>query len=315
MKAVQVSEPGRVEFLDAPEPVARDGEVVVAVQRAAMCPTDVKLAKRGSDPPRVPGHEIAGRLDDGSLVGVHPDIGCGRCTFCSVGYENRCPERVSIGIDRDGGFAERVAVPLSHAIVLDLDPDVVPLIEPLACCVHAAQMLPVRPGVNAMVVGAGAMGLLCMWTLRALGARVGVCQRSEARRRLAKELGADVVFGADEIPATAMGEAPEIAVVTAPGAAALRQALDAVAVGGTVHVFAGSPGGAKVDANTVHYRHLSLIGSTGSTVADYRRAVELASRRAVPLHRVPACTVALEEVPAALQGDAAGDALKVLISV
>jgi L-iditol 2-dehydrogenase len=315
MRAVQVSEPGLAELVDASDPRAVDGEVVVAVERAAMCPTDVKLMKRGSNPPRVPGHEIAGRLADGSLVGVHPDIGCGRCAICRAGHENRCPDRVSIGIDRDGGFAERVAVPASHAFALEVDLDVVPLIEPLACCVQAARMLPVRAGQTAMVVGAGAMGLLCMWTLRALGAVVGVCQRSEARRRLVKELGADFVFGPHEAAAQAMGEAPEVAVVTAPGGAALRQALEGVAVGGTVHAFAGSPGGAQIDANTVHYRHLTLVGSTGSTFADYRRAVELVSSGAVPLHRVPTSTVVLEEVPAALRGDVAGDVLKVLIAV
>lgn len=315
MRAVRVSEPGRAELVDVPEPVAGEGEVVVAVERAAMCPTDVKLTKRGSDPPRVPGHEVAGRLDDGSLVGLHPDIGCGRCAPCRAGYENRCPKRESIGIDRDGGFAERVAVPLAHVIAIDLDNDLVPLIEPLACCVHAARLLPVRAGGSAMVIGAGAMGLLCMWTLRALGVSVGVCQRSEGRRRLAEELGADVVFGPEETPAHAMGEAPEVAVVTAPGAAALRQGLDGVAVGGTVHAFAGSPGGARIDANTVHYRHLSLVGSTGSTVADYRSAIELASSTAAPLRRMPTCTVALEDVPAALRGDAAGVAVKILIAV
>lgn len=315
MRAVRVSEPGRAELVDAAEPVARDGEVVVTVERASMCPTDVKLTKRGSEPPRVPGHEVAGRLDDGSLVGLHPDIGCGHCSFCRAGYENRCPKRESIGIDRDGGFAERVAVPLAHVITVDLDIDLVPLIEPLACCVHATRLLPIRADGTAMVVGAGAMGLLCMWTLRSLGVRVGVCQRSEGRRRLAGELGADVVFGPEETPATAMGRPPEVAVVTAPGAAALRQGLDGVAVGGTVHAFAGSPGGARVDINTVHYRHLSLVGSTGSTVADYRSAVELASNAAVPLRHMPTSTVALEDVPAALRGDAAGSALKILIAV
>jgi len=67
-----------------------------------------------------------------------------------------------------------------------------------------------------------------------------------------------------------------------------------------VHAFAGTPGGAPVDANIVHYRHLRLVGSTGSTVEDYRRSRDRARSGAVPLDRMPARTVALDEVPRAL---------------
>ena len=75
------------------------------------------------------------------------------------------------------------------------------------------------------------------------------------------------------------------ALVTAPGVEALSWAIDHVDVGGRVHAFAGTPGGAPVDANIVHYRHLRLVGSTGSTVEDYRRARDLARSGAVPLDR------------------------------
>ena len=127
--------------------------------------------------------------------------------------------------------------------------------------------------------------------------RVAVVQRSEARRRLAAELGADAVLEPGDDVAAALGALPAAALVTAPGVEALSWAIDHVDVGGRVHAFAGTPGGAPVDANIVHYRHLRLVGSTGSTVEDYRRARDLARSGAVPLDRMPSRTVALDEVP------------------
>lgn len=298
MRAVRVAGPGRAGIVTRPGPSAVSGEVVVDVTWAAVCNTDRKLVARGTTTV-VPGHEVAGTLD-GTPVGIHPDTGCGRCPACREGRTNRCPEKVSVGIDRDGGLAGRVAVPEHHVVPLDgVDPQVAPLLEPLACAVHAERRLPDR-GDTAVVVGAGAMGILAMWALRAAGRRVAVRQRSPERRALATDLGADAVFGTeDELPEV-LGGPPTAVVVTAPGADPLGWALETVAEGGTVHAFAGSPCGALVDANDVHYRHLDLVGSTGSGLADYRRALELARSGAVPLHRLPRTTTDLDGAVAAL---------------
>lgn len=80
-------------------------------------------------------------------------------------------------------------------------------------------------------------------------------------------------------------------------------ALDRVDAGGQVHAFAGTPSGALIDANVVHYRHLSLVGSTGSTVGDYRRALAMARARTLPIDRMPRAEVALDAVPAILLED------------
>lgn len=310
-----VSAPGRAELVEAASPAPGPGEVRVRVAAAAVCATDRRLAAAGADPPRVPGHEVAGRLEDGTAVGIHPDVGCGRCPSCLAGLENRCKDRTSIGLDRDGGLAELVTVPGGHTVPLDgLDLQLAPLLEPLACCVHALSLVGVCRGEPALVVGAGPMGLLCMWALRAAGATVAVAQRSEERRRLAGTLGADAVLAPGEDPAARLGEAPTVAVVAAPGAAALTWALDAVALGGRVHAFASTPGGTAVDANVVHYRHLTLVGSTGSTLRDYRRARDLAVAGEVPLGRLPRVTVPLQRVPEVLLG-AGGGPLKVMVDV
>jgi L-iditol 2-dehydrogenase len=316
MRAVRVSAPGVAELVEAPAPRPAAGEVLVRVETAALCPTDRRLVARGSEDPRIPGHEVAGRLEDGTPVGIHPDIGCGRCPLCEAGFENRCPDRRSVGLDRDGGFAEWLAVPVEHAVPVDgLGRGVSALLEPLACCLHAVGLLGVHRGDHAVVVGAGAMGILCTWALQHAGAQVAVCQRSPARRRLAAELGADAIISPDERPEDALGEAPRLALVTAPGAVPLEWALAHVAGGGIVHAFAGSPGGARIDANRLHYRHLTLVGSTGSTLGDYERARRLVAGGEIPLERLPTATIPLELVPGALVGQPGGLALKTLVDV
>ena len=139
MRAVRIEGPRRVATLDVPEPEAAPGEVTVRVRAAAICATDRRLANLGTPEPRIPGHEVAGVLEDGTAVGVQPNVGCGRCASCALGLENRCPDHVDIGIQRDGGLAELIVVPEGHVVPLDGFPfDLAPSIEPLACCLHAA---------------------------------------------------------------------------------------------------------------------------------------------------------------------------------
>ena len=232
MKAVRIEGPGRVTTVELPTPEPGPGEVAIRVDAAAICATDRRLSKQGTPAPRIPGHEVAGVLGDGTAVGVQPNVGCGRCASCALGLENRCPDHVDIGIQRDGGLAEWIVVPEGHVVPLDGFPlELAPSIEPLACCLHAVGMLDVADGDLAVVVGAGTLGIIGMLALQAAGARVAVVQRSEARRRLAAELGADAVLEPGDDVAAALGALPAAALVTAPGIEALSWAIDHVDVG------------------------------------------------------------------------------------
>ncbi|QBI19928.1 hypothetical protein ER308_10390 [Egibacter rhizosphaerae] len=80
-----------------------------------------------------------------------------------------------------------------------------------------------------------------------------------------------------------------------------------------MHALAGTPGGAPVDANLVHYRHLTLVGSTGSALKHYLPGLELVARGLVPLERLPVEQVGLDEVPDRLANGPAGSALKTIV--
>lgn len=313
MKAVRVDGPGQVTLAELPAPEDRPGAVTVRSAVVGVCATDRRLVARGADPPRVPGHEVVGYLSDGTLVGIHPNVGCGTCPACQSGWENRCPVGVAVGLGRDGGLAELLTVPARHVVPLDgIDVTHGALLEPLACCLHAVDQLAVQPGERALVVGAGPMGLLAMLALQAAGAAVAVAQRSPARRDLASQLGADAVVGNGVDPASALGGSPTVAVVSAPGSLPLDEAVRSVAVGGRVHVFAGADGDAHVDANAVHYRHLTVMGSTGSRLSDYRRAAELVGAGRIDLSALPRTFERLDDAPRHLR-EPPKDMFKVLV--
>lgn len=317
MRAVVLAGAGQAQLVDRPAPSAGAGERLVRVRRAAICATDRKAMRTGKWAPRVLGHEFAGELADGTRVAVHPEVSCGDCPTCEAGLENRCPSRISIGLGRDGGFAEQVVVPADRILPIasSVDMDAAALLEPLACCIHAVDLLaPIEIG-TAVVVGAGAMGVIAMWALQAAGWKVAVLQRSEPRRRQARDLGADAVAADPQQLLELLGGPVDAAVVSAPGPQALLAGLEVLRPGGAAHILAGSPDPVPVDANLVHYRHLHLVGSTGSTMATYRRAHDLVVRGEVPLARLPRELVPLDRVPSALADEPASPALKTLVAV
>ncbi len=316
MRAVRVSGPGDVSVVEVDRPVPVDGDVLVDVEAVGVCATDRKLAERGSDEPRILGHEVVGRDADGTLVGIHPEIVCEECDACRAGWHNRCPRRIALGLGRDGGLADAVAVPARQLLPLgELDPVVATMLEPLACAVHAIDTAGMEPGAPAAVVGGGPMGTLCRWVLQARGAKVVAVDRWPDRQRLALELGADAAISPKQDVASELGAAPGAIVVTAPGADPLKWALERVAMGGVVQAFAGTPGGAPVDANSVHYRHLRLVGSTGSRRRDYEVARDLVVAGEVRLDRLPFRVVPLDEAPEAVTGRQPSGVLKTVVAV
>ena len=141
MKALVWKGDRTLDYEDVADPEAGSDEVVLDVELAGICGSDLH-GYRGHPGPRVPplvlGHEMVGRLD-GERYAVYPLIGCGACAHCAAGEDNLCASWQLIGMHRAGVFAERVVVPRRSLVPLPagLDPRRAVLAEPLACCVGA----------------------------------------------------------------------------------------------------------------------------------------------------------------------------------
>jgi threonine dehydrogenase-like Zn-dependent dehydrogenase len=157
MRALVVHGPGDLRLEDAPDPVARTGEVLVRPILSGVCGTDLELIDATIDPryvryPLILGHEwvgtlvedLAGTARSGDLVVVEGIIPCGACASCLTGATNRCEVYDEIGFTRPGGLAELIAVPsaLVHRIEPDVDPLDASLIEPMAVVWRALTRFP-----------------------------------------------------------------------------------------------------------------------------------------------------------------------------
>jgi 2-desacetyl-2-hydroxyethyl bacteriochlorophyllide A dehydrogenase len=194
-----------IHVVDVPVP---DGPGTrVRVRSAGICGSDLEMVRTGLAAGTL-GHEIAGVLDDGTEVAVHPFVPCGTCAQCRSGRPQLCRDATAtmLGVFTDGGMADEVVVPASCVVPLPAAVGVLDasLVEPLAVVLHACNRAGIEPGMRVGVVGAGTIGLLCGAVARHLGADVAITARHDAQRRAAEALGLaleaprdrDVVFEA-----------------------------------------------------------------------------------------------------------------------
>jgi threonine dehydrogenase-like Zn-dependent dehydrogenase len=198
MRAMVYTAPLELEMQDVPEPAPAAGEVVVEVRAAGICGSELEGFRSRSPfrvPPLIMGHEFAGvRADTGERVAINPLTSCGACDLCLRGLANVCRRRALLGIQRAGGFAERVAVPESclHPMPDGMTFEQGSLAEPLANGVHAMRLAqehdqqPQRVGV----IGAGMLGLAVGIVARRQGVRhVEICDTSADRLATAEAEG------------------------------------------------------------------------------------------------------------------------------
>jgi L-iditol 2-dehydrogenase len=302
MKACVFNAPGDVSVVDMPVPEAGRGEIVLRVGAAGLCHSDVrvfkgeKYAKQGV----VPGHEVSGvvaqvgdGIDDievGDRVSLCPIIACGSCSFCRVGKRNRCPKRITLGYDENGGLAEYLLVPepivrLGHVFKLPegVPLDLASLLEPTSCVFNSMELMGVEPGTTMLLIGAGPMGLMHLVVAQALGAQVIASEPDEDRRAWARKLGAIEVIDpmtTDPVKRTkelTNGEGADVAAVSTGAVPAVKPALEGVRKQGTINLFGGFPPNSvlDLDPNMIHYNELVLTGSQNAPIAQYEQALKL----------------------------------------
>lgn len=344
MKAARYYEPGRMEVDEVPRPDILDDEILIRVRAASICGTDLRILRHGHQkiPPgqhRVLGHEIAGDIVEvgpqvvgyalGSRVAVIPNVGCGSCRDCRAGLNNMCPTYDAFGITIDGGFQEFLRIPgfaLARGNVFRM-PDSVTyldaaLIEPFSCCYRGQRQISVGFEDNVLIIGAGPIGVFHVILARLAGAsRIVVSDLAPARLAIALEFGADAVIDAsatdveEAIRAETGGRGADVVITAASSAAAQAQALRVLAPHGRLNVFAGLASGetAELDTNLIHYRGLTVSGTTGSSYADYDASLRLVADGRARLARLASATFPVERIDEAFAHAASGTGMKAVI--
>ena len=325
MKALSCTDRGVV-LADVADPEPPPGEAILRVRSAGICNTDLELARGYMGFRGVLGHEVLGEVvavhggagPTSALAGkrVVPEINCacGRCAVCRAGGRNHCPSRTVLGIlGRDGGIAERVAVPLENLHVV---PDAIPdelaaFIEPLAAALHAFDEAAPRPGDRVCLLGDGKLGLLAGL---ALAARRGDLGRAVAVGRHRDKLAILEAAGLDVAIEQGFSESGFDVVIEATGQpAGLARALALVRPRGTIvlkstYAGAGQPG---IDLAPIVIHELRVIGSR---CGDFGRAIDVLARGVVDPRPLISARYPLADAERAFARAAEPGVLKVLVS-
>jgi D-arabinose 1-dehydrogenase-like Zn-dependent alcohol dehydrogenase len=315
-----VGEPLRLVERALPEP--GPGEVRVRVQACGVCGSDLFLQKGGFGAdklPRIPGHEAAGIVD---AVGRGVE-GFGAGDQVAIWYidnpgeaprPNLGPDVKRMGVDVDGAFAEYVVRPVRTLIKppAPVDPVVLAVLTdavgtPYHALVRIAQL---RAGETLLVLGVGGIGSNAVQLGRHFGARVVAVARSEAKRKLARDLGAAEAVMLDEARAACGPLGPDVVVQCADSAELDRRAVELAGYGARV-VFVGTvPESFEVRASELIWRELAMLGSRGFTDEDISEVIDLHLAGAIRADHLTTHVRPLEEGNEALEDLRAGRVLR-----
>ncbi|MFB3906925.1 MAG: L-threonine 3-dehydrogenase [Candidatus Eisenbacteria bacterium] len=277
------------ELLQVPIPRIQPDEVLVRVKATTICGTDVHIYQwnewaqgRIKNLPQTLGHELAGEVVEvgstvttvkpGDFVSCETHIPCLHCVQCLTGQMHICANLKILGVDRDGCFAEYVAVP--SIVCWKNDPAIPPEIaaaqEPLGNAVYATLVEPVTSR-SVLIFGDGPTGLFAAGVARASGASivflVGV---NDARLEIARKMGADVVLDArkDDVRSVVLdrthGVGADVVLDMVGLQSVLDQGLELVRRGGRFSAFGLPDGRLSIDMNNgVIFKGLRLYGING----------------------------------------------------
>lgn len=315
----------RLEEIDIPP--LNEGEILVKVQVALTCGTDIKIYRRGHPlitPPYPLGHEFSGVVVDigkgisdnliGKRIVTSDAASCHLCFYCKRGLENLCKNHQILS----GAFADYVKVPKE---IVSQNLKIIPesmsfeeaaMVEPLSCALHGVNRANIKIGDIISIIGAGPMALLMTQLCKLRGAAVVIVIDKDSDRLLAaKHLGADYTINANEVK-DVISEVKTIAnegkgVDTSIEAVGLpetwEEALHLTRKGGTVVLFGGCPAGTKISIETemLHYSELTIKGSYNATAYEIETAFNLLCRKIIQGEEYISGKFALSDVKKALE--------------
>ncbi|HLR95622.1 MAG TPA: L-threonine 3-dehydrogenase [Jiangellaceae bacterium] len=276
-----------LELAELPTPEPRAGEVLVQVLRTGICGTDLHIwawdswAQEHVPTPLVVGHEFVGTIvevgagvtavEAGDVVSGEGHIVCGRCRNCRAGRRHLCPHTVSVGVQRDGAFAEYVRVPAINVWRHpgDIDLDVAAIFDPFGNAVHTALQFPVH-AEDVLITGAGPIGVMAALVAEHAGARnVVVTDINPYRLELARSVGIEVAVDVSDIDVNdlrdelGMTEGFDVGMEVSGSPAALQSMIESMSNGGRIALLGLAAEPIAVDWAAVVEQMLTIKGVYG----------------------------------------------------
>jgi L-iditol 2-dehydrogenase len=346
MNAILLYAPGDFRVARIEKPACPEGGLLLKVSYCGLCGSDLRTLFNGHKNvilPAVIGHEISGIVEEvgksytgeykkGDSLAVAPNVYCGRCDFCRMGRYEYCEGLRELAQHWPGGFAEYIAIPaealrlgtiqyvpnglcMEHACVA----------EPPSSCINAQEKLDVRLGDTVLVIGAGPIGSIHTCVARARGAKqVLIADVAASRLEMSKAFGPDDIIDSSkaDLVTEALrltgGSGPDVVITANPVAVTQIQAISAARKGGRIAFFGGLPHGASVvqlDTNLIHYKGLSVIGTTGFAPRHHIQSLDLMRTNRIPGDKLVTHILPLADFSAGVALAKEGKAMKVVFRI
>ncbi len=296
------AEPG-LWLQDIPEPGIGINDVLIRVLKTGICGTDLHIynwdawAQKTIPVPMAVGHEFIGRIErvgsnvndfhPGDLVSGEGHVTCGRCRNCMAGRRHLCAHTQGVGVNRQGAFAELVALPMANIWRHEpgIDFDVAAIFDPFGNAVHTALSFPVL-GEDVLVTGAGPIGIMAAAVARHAGARyVVITDINPNRLELARKVGVTLAVNPKETPLAEaqrllnMHEGFDVGLELSGNPHAFRDMLGNMAHGGRIAMLGIPSEPIAIDWNEVIFKMITIKGIYGREMYEtwYKMSVMLQS--------------------------------------
>jgi len=309
------AEPG-IWMQDVPEPTIGHNDVLIRMQKTAICGTDMHIykwddwARRTIRVPMAVGHEYCGEIvgmggevrgfSIGDRVSGEGHLTCGYCRNCRAGRRHLCRNTVGVGVNRPGCFAEYMSLPAVNVFKLPdaIDDEIAAILDPFGNATHTALSFGLV-GEDVLITGAGPIGIMAVAIARFAGARhIVVTDVNDYRLALAQRLGASRIVNVARDPldgamqSLGMAEGFDIGMEMSGNPAAFRDMLRTMHHGGSIAMLGIMPEGTGIDWDQVIFKGLMLKGVYGREMFEtwYKMASMLQSGldiRPIITHRLP----------------------------
>jgi threonine 3-dehydrogenase len=330
-----------IEFREVPVPVPGPGEVLVRVQAASVCGTDLHIfnwdpwAQGRINPPLIPGHEFSGSVagvgrdvtavKEGDFVSAEMHVACGKCLQCRIGQAHICQHVKILGVDASGAFASYVLIPETNIWKLSpsIPRDWCSLLDPLGNAVHTVLAGSIA-AQTVLVTGCGAIGLFSIAVAKACGAaKVFAIEVNAHRRTVAAAMGADLVLDPstdnveEQILAATSGTGVDVLLEMSGHPAAIRQGFALLRTGGRASLLGIPSRPLEIDlARDVIFKGATVQGINGRKMYETWFQMEslLASGK-LNLEPVITHRLKLSEFAQAMEFLKSGEAIKVVFKM
>ena len=324
-----------LEMREVPVPVPGPNEVLIKLEKTAICGTDLHIyqwdewARRTIKPPLVIGHEFVGRIvdigqgvkgyEEGQRVSAEGHVVCGVCRNCRAGKPHLCPHTEGIGVNRDGGFAEYVVVPSTNLwpIPDEIPSELAAFFDPFGNAAHCALQFDLV-GEDVLITGAGPIGIMAAGIAKHVGARhIVISDVNDHRLKLAQDMGATRTVNVTqeslrEIPGELAIDGFDVGMEMSGNPKAFGDLLHCMYHGGRVALLGLLPKGAGVDWDQVIFKGLKVHGIYGRRMYETWYKMTQMVLTGFPLHKALTHQLPIDQFETGFELMAAGECGKVV---